>query len=78
LSQASMVFAFHIDMISGQEEARLIHQGVTDYVHNEENHLIIDIGGGSTELIIGKKLKNKILTSRNMGCISYTKQFFSG
>mgnify|MGYP000005834800 FL=1 len=78
LTQASKVFPFHIDVIPEQEEARLIYQGVAHYVHNEENRLIIDIGGGSTELIIGKHFKHKLLTSRNMGCVSYTKQFFSG
>lgn len=77
LTQASKIFPFHIDVIAGQEEARLIYQGVAHYVHNEENRLVIDIGGGSTELIIGKHFKHKLLTSRNIGCVSYTKQFFS-
>lgn len=77
LAQAKEVFPFHIDVIPGQEEARLIYQGVAHYVHNEANRFVIDIGGGSTELIIGKHFKHKLLTSRNMGCVSYTKQFFS-
>ncbi|KPW05287.1 exopolyphosphatase [Pseudoalteromonas sp. P1-11] len=77
LAQASAVFPFHIDVIAGQEEARLIYQGVAHYVHNEENRLVIDIGGGSTELIIGKHFKHKLLSSRNMGCVSFTKQFFN-
>ena len=77
LTQANKAFPFHIDVIAGQEEARLIYQGVAHYVHNEDNRLVIDIGGGSTELIVGKHFKHKLLTSRNMGCVSYTNQFFS-
>ncbi|MBE0376766.1 exopolyphosphatase [Pseudoalteromonas prydzensis] len=77
LTQASNVFPYQIDVISGQEEARLIYQGVAHYIHHDENRLVIDIGGGSTELIIGKHFKHKLLSSRNMGCVSYTKQFFA-
>ncbi|WP_394193764.1 exopolyphosphatase [Pseudoalteromonas atlantica] len=77
LTQASKVFPYHIDVISGQEEARLIYQGVAHYIHHDENRLVVDIGGGSTELIIGKHFKHSLLSSRNMGCVSYSKQFFA-
>ncbi|WP_404341390.1 exopolyphosphatase [Pseudoalteromonas mariniglutinosa] len=77
LTQASQVFPYHIDVISGQEEARLIYQGVAHYLHHDDNRLVVDIGGGSTELIIGKHFKHKLLSSRNMGCVSFTKHFFS-
>jgi len=77
LTQASKVFPYHIDVISGQEEARLIYQGVAHYIHHDESRLVVDIGGGSTELIIGKHFKHKLLCSRNMGCVSYTKHFFA-
>ena len=76
LAHANEVFPFHINVIAGQEEARLIYQGVAHYLHNEDNRLVIDIGGGSTELIIGQHFQHKLLTSRNMGCVSYTNQFF--
>ncbi|AXV66522.1 exopolyphosphatase [Pseudoalteromonas lipolytica] len=77
LTQASDVFPYPIEVISGQEEARLIYQGVAHYIHHDNNRLVIDIGGGSTELIIGKHFKHRLLSSRNMGCVSYTKQFFA-
>lgn len=77
ISQANKVFPYHIDVISGQEEARLIYQGVAHYIHHDDSRLVVDIGGGSTELIIGKHFKHKLLSSRNMGCVSFTKQFFS-
>lgn len=76
MAKAKQVFPYHIDIIAGQEEARLIYQGVAHNLHHEKHRLVIDIGGGSTELIIGKHFKHKLLSSRNMGCVSYTKQFF--
>ena len=77
LAQAAQVFPYPIEIISGQEEARLIYQGVAHYMHHENNRLVIDIGGGSTELIIGKDFKPLRLTSRNMGSASFSRRFFS-
>ncbi|MBQ4849411.1 Ppx/GppA phosphatase family protein [Pseudoalteromonas sp. MMG012] len=77
LHKAQQCFPFKINVISGQEEARLIYQGVANYIHNEHNRLVIDIGGGSSELIIGRHFNHLLLTSRNMGCVNMTQQFFS-
>lgn len=76
LTQATEVFPYPIEVISGQEEARLIYQGIAHYMHHEDKRLVIDIGGGSTELIIGKDFKPLRLTSRNMGSASFSKRFF--
>ncbi|MBQ4838353.1 MULTISPECIES: exopolyphosphatase [Pseudoalteromonas] len=76
LKQAKSVFPYKINVISGQEEARLIYQGVANYIHDENNRLVIDIGGGSTEIIIGKHQHHKLLTSRNIGCVTMSKLFF--
>ena len=58
LSQASSILGFPIDVISGREEARLIYQGVAHLLPpSEERRLVIDIGGRSTELILGQNLK---------------------
>lgn len=76
LKQAAEVFPYPIEIISGQEEARLIYQGVAHNLHHDDNRLVIDIGGGSTELIVGKQLTPLRLTSRNMGSTSYTERFF--
>ena len=76
MQRARAVFPFHIDVISGQEEARLIYQGVAHNLHHDYNRLVFDIGGGSTELVVGKHDKHLSLSSRNMGCVSYAKEFF--
>ncbi|MBD1582048.1 Ppx/GppA phosphatase family protein [Pseudoalteromonas sp. S16_S37] len=77
LTRAKQCFGFKINVISGQEEARLIYQGVANYEHSEGNRLVVDIGGGSTELIIGEHFTHKLLASRNMGCVNITQQFFA-
>ena len=77
LKQAQEYFPFNINVISGPEEARLIYQGVANYVHGEDNRLVIDIGGGSTELVIGQHFEALQLTSRDIGCANITKAFFS-
>jgi exopolyphosphatase/guanosine-5'-triphosphate,3'-diphosphate pyrophosphatase len=76
LKAATKVFPFNIEIISGHEEARLIYQGVAHHRQHNEQQLVIDIGGGSTECIIGKQYKVKKLDSLNMGCVSYQQQFF--
>jgi exopolyphosphatase/guanosine-5'-triphosphate,3'-diphosphate pyrophosphatase len=77
LRQAEEVLGFPIEVIPGREEARLIYLGV---VHSlplaPHNRLVIDIGGGSTEFIIGNKLRVKTMESLYMGCVSYTQRFF--
>ncbi|XQW85751.1 exopolyphosphatase [Thalassotalea piscium] len=76
LAAAQQVFPFDIEIISGHEEARLIYQGVAFNQGSNKQRLIIDIGGGSTECIIGINHKVQILDSLNMGCVSYQTQFF--
>jgi exopolyphosphatase / guanosine-5'-triphosphate,3'-diphosphate pyrophosphatase len=75
--QAEATLGFPIEVISGREEGRLIYLGV---VHSlpmaEHNRLVVDIGGGSTECIIGNKLKPRAVESLYMGCVSYTTRFF--
>jgi exopolyphosphatase/guanosine-5'-triphosphate,3'-diphosphate pyrophosphatase len=77
LEAAERILGFPIEIISGREEARLIYSGV---VHSlpltDRNRLVVDIGGGSTEFIIGVKLKPKVVESLYMGCVSWTKRFF--
>ena len=68
---------FPIEIISGQEEARLIFTGVSHELPPSTNRrLMIDIGGGSTEVIIGKEFQPLHLSSLSMGCVSYTRRFF--
>ena len=77
LRRAEEVLGFPIEVIPGREEARLIYLGV---VHSlplaSHNRLVVDIGGGSTEFIIGNKMRTKAMESLYMGCVSYTTRFF--
>lgn len=78
LRAAKQVFPFSINVISGQEEARLIYQGVANNQQLDGRALIIDIGGGSTEFIIGEHGKELALSSRNMGCVTFSERYFTG
>ncbi|WP_110686250.1 exopolyphosphatase [Salinicola aestuarinus] len=67
-----------IEIIGGREEARLIYLGTAHAlaeVHGRR--LIVDIGGGSTELIIGEDFEPQALESLHMGCVAYTGRFFA-
>lgn len=78
LPAAEAAFGFPIEVISGHEEARLIFSGISNELPPSPNRrLMIDIGGGSTEVIIGKGLKPLLLSSLYMGCVSYTDKFFA-
>ncbi len=77
LERARDALGHPIEIISGVEEARLIHLGVAHTTPNEGGHrLVVDIGGGSTELIIGEGLAAKRLESLYMGCVSLSARFF--
>ncbi|MCF6254173.1 MAG: exopolyphosphatase [Thiomicrorhabdus sp.] len=78
LKQGKQALGCSIKVISGQEEARLIYLGVSHGLPaNDDQRLVMDIGGGSTEYIIGKHFENSHLTSTEMGCISITQAFFA-
>jgi len=77
LPLAQQALGFPIAVISGREEARLIYLGVANELPPaQENRLVVDIGGGSTELIIGKGFEPLRLSSLFMGCVSHTRRFF--
>lgn len=77
LPQAEAVLGFPIDIIAGREEARLIYTGVVHTLPpNGDNMLVIDIGGGSTEFVIGRDLQPAITESLNLGCVTYSLRFF--
>lgn len=78
LERAREALGFPIEIISGIEEARLIYSGVSHNLPNEEGRrLVIDIGGGSTELIIGEHYEPQELESLQMGCVSISQRFFA-
>ena len=77
LVQAEAALGFPIEVIAGREEARLIYLGVAHTLPNPRlQQLIVDIGGGSTEFIIGRNFKPLQLESLYMGCVSYSLRFF--
>ena len=78
LRRAEEALGHPIEVISGREEARLIFRGVIRDVDSPGRMLVIDIGGGSTELIIGEASEPTRLDSLYMGCVSYTRRFFPG
>jgi len=77
LRRAEAALGHPIEIISGVEEARLIYQGVTSVLPaGEERRLVVDIGGGSTELIIGRGSQSRVMESLFMGCVSMTDSYF--
>jgi len=76
ISAAKSILPYPIEVISGVEEARLIYSGVAHTNHADGQQLVIDIGGGSTEFVIGEGFTPLLCRSLQMGCVSYTKRFF--
>jgi exopolyphosphatase/guanosine-5'-triphosphate,3'-diphosphate pyrophosphatase len=77
LDRARESLGHPIEIISGVEEARLIYLGVAHTTPSEPGHrLVVDIGGGSTELIVGEGLVAKRLESLYMGCVGLSMEHF--
>lgn len=78
LARAEQALGHSIEIIAGTEEARLIYLGV---VHStgadEKRRFVMDIGGGSTELIIGEGFEPRYMQSLYMGCVSMTRDHFA-
>ncbi len=70
LKRAGRALGRRIEVISGPEEARLIYQGVAhDLPRHDEQRLLIDIGGGSTEVILGQGPRAQLMESLHIGCV---------
>lgn len=78
LKRAEKVIPYPIEIISGNEEARLIFMGVEHTQPEKGRKLVIDIGGGSTELVIGENFEPILVESRRMGCVSFAQLYFPG
>lgn len=77
LQSASEVLGHPISIIGGKEEARLVYLGVShSLVAEDGKRFVMDIGGGSTELIIGEGFEPLHLSSLEMGCVSVSRAFF--
>ena len=79
IDPAEALLGIPIEVLQGEEEARLIYTGVAHTLSdNQRHHLVIDVGGGSTEFILGSGAKPLHLESLPLGCVSYGETFFSG
>src|SRR4029079_6708880 len=81
LREARAALGFPIEVISGREEARLIYLGVAHSLpaaalSKNDRRLVFDVGGGSTECIIGTALEPQLTESLYMGCVSYSLKYF--
>jgi exopolyphosphatase/guanosine-5'-triphosphate,3'-diphosphate pyrophosphatase len=77
LGRAHEVLGFPIDVISGREEARLIYQGVAHLLpQSDEKRLVVDIGGRSTELIIGRQYEATVMESYRVGSVAWSMRYF--
>jgi len=78
LARGEAALGFPIDVIAGREEARLIYLGVSHGLEDESDlRLVIDIGGGSTELILGRRFDPLLMESLHMGCVSMSGALFA-
>ncbi|ALD01820.1 exopolyphosphatase [Acinetobacter sp. TTH0-4] len=77
IQRAAEILPKPIEIIAGREEARLIYLGVSHTMVNSGRRLVIDIGGGSTELIIGEEFEPIHTESLQMGCVAFTSAYFS-
>ncbi len=77
LARANKILGFQIDVISGREEARLIYQGVAHMLpQSDERRLVVDIGGRSTEMIVGKGLEARTMESYRVGSVAWSMKYF--
>ena len=83
LQRAEEVLGFPLEVIAGREEARLVYLGVAHALPmpNDDSgrpgkRLVVDIGGGSTEFVIGRGFETELMESLYLGCVSWSRNFF--
>lgn len=77
IERAMQILPKPIEIIAGREEARLIYLGVSQTMADQGRRLVVDIGGGSTEFIIGEAFEPIHTESLQMGCVAYSGAFFA-
>ncbi len=78
VEEARATLGFDIDIVAGREEARLIYLGVAHSLpFSGATRLVVDIGGGSTECIVGSGYEPRERESLRMGCVVYSNRFFA-
>ena len=77
LERARTLLGFPIEVIAGREEARLIYLGVAHLLpHTHERRLVVDIGGRSTEIILGRDMEAQTLESYRVGSVAWSMKYF--
>jgi exopolyphosphatase/guanosine-5'-triphosphate,3'-diphosphate pyrophosphatase len=78
LARAQQILGFPIEVVSGREEARLIYQGVAHLLpQSDERRLVVDIGGRSTELILGQGYRARFMDSYRVGSVAWSMRYFA-
>ena len=78
LDKAKRILGFPIEVIAGREEARLIYLGVSHLLpHSDERRLVVDIGGRSTEMILGQRWQAQTLESYRLGSVAWSMKYFA-
>ncbi len=78
LNQAEHLLGIPVEVVSGHEEARLIYKGASHRLPKDgQDRLVIDIGGGSTECVIGQGARAKLVDSAAIGCVVLSSEFFA-
>jgi exopolyphosphatase/guanosine-5'-triphosphate,3'-diphosphate pyrophosphatase len=77
IKKAEIILNHKLNVIDGEEEAKQIYLGVAYTSANQGNSLVIDIGGASTEVIVGNDMTPIHLVSMNMGCVTFKERFFA-
>lgn len=79
LARAEHALGMQIEVLPGKEEARLVYLGVAHALGDSDGRrLVVDIGGGSTECILGEEFDSYREDSLAMGCVTWTRRFFPG
>lgn len=77
LTRGSSLLGYPIDVVSGVEEARLIYQGVAHMLpQSDERRLVVDIGGRSTEFILGQQFSANAVASYRVGSVAWSSRYF--
>ena len=76
IEKSEKILNARINILTGEEEARMVYLGASSYVDAKSKMLVIDIGGGSTEVIIGEGKKIHKLCSLDIGCVGFQEDYF--
>lgn len=77
INKAQQILCCPVQVISGEEEARLIYQGVAHTTGGADQRLVVDIGGASTEMVTGTGAQTTALFSLSMGCVTWLEHYFA-